>query len=357
MVPWQVIKVHKGQVDAVVVHGNKVYSGGDRRIIATDYVKGEVLCCVTRDSGDIPYLTIKDGDLFAGSVNGSIRTFGLMHNPKHIKLSRTVWGHSKTVMKVEFAKPSEGVCQMHGISNHVCCFYSVSEDRSLKMYNMTTFQQVASIEPKTIRNSSINSIAQSDRHLFAGTSAATVLIFSKNNMCERDDVHGCNQPGAYKIHCLQVTLMLPPLRMPSLLPIAVTKLLVTGPFYQMTHLWAADSSGQLTVWQVPQSGIDFKPVKTWKAHKCCITDMMNTWKHCITISDDGNLLLTDLASLRKVRTLNIQEWALRRGILEAPEIKRTLKCSCVREDFDKGGTIVIGTSYGEIVICSIGTCV
>ena len=203
-------------MDTLVVVGKKVYSGGDKRIIVSDFTKGEVLHVITRDSGEIPTLLHKDGDIYCGSANGSVRTYGITHNPKQMKLAKTVWEHSRTIRQIIFSLPSVGPCQIHGIDNHVCVFYTASEDRSIKAYNLLSFKPVASVTNPTLRSSTIQALTQSDRHLFAGTTSGTVLVLSKYNTCEREDIHACNTPGAIKSYCLQQTLCLPVMYMKSL---------------------------------------------------------------------------------------------------------------------------------------------
>ena len=202
-------------MDTLVVVGKKVYSGGDKRMIVSDFMTGDVLHVITRDSGDIPTLLHKDGDIYCGSANGSVRTYGITHNPKQMKLSKTVWEHSRTVRQIIFGLPSIGPCSIHGIDNHVCVFYSASEDRTIRVYNLVSFKPVASVTNSTLRSATIQALTQSDRHLFAGTTTGTVLVFSKYNICERDDIHACNTPGAVKSYCLQQTLCLPVMYMKS----------------------------------------------------------------------------------------------------------------------------------------------
>ena len=113
-------------------------------------------------------------------------------------------------------------------------------------------------------------MSQSERHLFVGTSQATIAVFSKYPVCEREDVHACNIPGRDKSFCMQVTLHLPPVFMDSGAPSSVYGLMCTGYNHSFTHLWAGDSAGQLTIWKVPDEGIFFEPVRSILAHRVCI---------------------------------------------------------------------------------------
>ena len=197
-------------------------------------------------------------------------------------------------------------------------------------------------------------MTQSGRHIFAGTSAAQVCVMTKFDQCERDDVHGCNTPGADKSYCLQVTLKLPPLLMTSGQPPAVTAMKCTGYDYTFTHLWAADATGQLTVWFVPDYGIEFQPAKTWKGHKGSVNALASTWKHMVTVGDDGILLLYELDTLVLVRRLDVQEWCNFRNLLPRPDIPRRMKSICIQEDQESGGMMVLGTNYGDVIVMSIG---
>ena len=80
------MRVHEGQVDAVLVVDRKAYSGGDRRVFASDLESGQVISMVMRDSGDICFLSENDHELFCCSSNGSIRSFLLTHDHKNAQL-------------------------------------------------------------------------------------------------------------------------------------------------------------------------------------------------------------------------------------------------------------------------------
>ena len=73
-------------MDSVLVAGNFVYSGGDKRVLASAFNTSTVTSTVTRDSGNIPFLFEKDSELFICSSNGSIRAYILTHNGQNIKL-------------------------------------------------------------------------------------------------------------------------------------------------------------------------------------------------------------------------------------------------------------------------------
>ena len=79
-----------------------------------------------------------------------------------------------------------------------------------------------------------------------------MAVFTKFNECERDDVHDCSTPKTNKSYCLQVTLKLPPKYMPGDSISMVSAINCCGPNYMFTHLWAGDSTGQMTVWFVPE---------------------------------------------------------------------------------------------------------
>jgi hypothetical protein len=70
----------------MVSRGNKLYSGGDKKVLVSDITTGHVLSVITRDSGDISSLAEKDNELFCSSTNGSTRTFRLTHTGKNIQM-------------------------------------------------------------------------------------------------------------------------------------------------------------------------------------------------------------------------------------------------------------------------------
>lgn len=110
-VPWQMIKAHTSQVrggnvshlqrydqccavrvqvDSAISVGDKVYSGGDKRIMVSDMNSGVVLHQVTRDTGSIPLLDKFENSLICCSASGAMRFFGLSFNVKRMKLVKSL---------------------------------------------------------------------------------------------------------------------------------------------------------------------------------------------------------------------------------------------------------------------------
>ncbi len=203
-------------------------------------------------------------------------------------------------------------------------------------------------------------------------------MFSLQNVCERDDVHNCwsavdeppnrvddigivrekKEEAVDRTFCLQITL-----RMPFVSsenedgnPACVTTLLCTGPNYQQTHIFAGDTSGRLTIWVIPESGLDFAPAKSWRPHKRKISEMKATYKSLITVGEDGWIVFHDLVTLHKIRTLNFLEWVIHKQLVVdgSDLIPRGITCMYLEEDIENGGTIVVGTTYGELSVIGIG---
>jgi len=89
-------------------------------------------------------------------------------------------------------------------------------------------------------------------------------------------------------------------------------------------LWAGDSTGQLTIWYIPTEGLEFIPAYTTKVHTGSINQMYKTWRHVITIGDDGYIILHDVLSFAKIRAVQIMEWANYRN-LQAKKINNQWK--------------------------------
>ena len=174
--------------------------------MASDINEGRVLALVTRDSGDITGVGEKENELFVASATGAVRTYMLNFNPAAIKLNKTMWDHSKGITDMLPSLPSVGPCPQHGVAGHTCFLYTASEDRSIRVWNIDTYRPYRAIVPPSLRRSSFTCISQSGRHLFAGTSAACVLVFTKFEECERDDVHACSTPGSSLILFLSLFL-------------------------------------------------------------------------------------------------------------------------------------------------------
>ena len=77
----------------------------------------------------------------------------------------------------------------------------------------------------------------------------------------------------------------------------------------------------------------------------------------ISAGDDGILAFIDLDGLYITRRLNVQEEAVKRSLSVRPDVPRRLKCVFLTEDAENGGTLIVGTNYGDVYIIGIGTCV
>jgi WD40 repeat protein len=353
-VPWNVIRPHLSQVDSIALHGRRLFTGGDKRIMASNIDTGEVQHMISRDAGEIPILYQKDGLLMSGSSNGSIRLFSIPHRIEDAALLKTVWEHTRSIRGVIMGPESVGTCRKHGIESHVCDFYSCSEDRSLKIWDAASIRPILNIDTSIIRHFAYLCISQTERHLFTGTSNATIFIFSKYDYCERDDIHACSEAGTDATGCLQVTLRMPSVDAPSGNPAGVMAVHCCGPEHTYRDLYAGSSTGQLAVWEVPESGLAFKPLLVMQAHKGSINAISSTRLHLITAGDDGCMLFIALTTKLRVRTLDVTHWAPN-SLVERLDVGRKLKCIAVQEDFTHGGTIVCGTSYGDVYVCGIGT--
>lgn len=203
------------------------------------------------------------------------------------------------------------------------------------------------------------------------------MIFSLHNICERDDVHNClaaveeapkgaSEVGVVKdqspeavdrAFCLQVILRLPPVTDISGNVPAIHTVLCNGLNRCRSHLFAGDSTGRLTIWKIPGVGVDFVPVKSWKPHKGTLIAMKCTRRHLLTAGEDGCIIIHTLAKFSNVRIINILDWAIDQGLInhESAKLPRMLSSMYLCEDHENGGSLVVGTSYGEIVVLEIGT--
>eukprot|EP00603_Paraphysomonas_imperforata_P013153 CAMPEP_0114478068 /NCGR_PEP_ID=MMETSP0104-20121206/15752_1 /TAXON_ID=37642 ORGANISM="Paraphysomonas imperforata, Strain PA2" /NCGR_SAMPLE_ID=MMETSP0104 /ASSEMBLY_ACC=CAM_ASM_000202 /LENGTH=221 /DNA_ID=CAMNT_0001653163 /DNA_START=234 /DNA_END=895 /DNA_ORIENTATION=- len=219
-----------------------------------------------------------------------------------------------------------------------------------------------------------------DRHFLCGTSGGTIMVFSKYNVCEREDIHNCLvavdeqvdeigeigrvvDPNIGEVidrkWCLQLTLRLPNTKDAADITPTVNVVLCAGPKKSGDLLHCADSTGRHTMWRVPDKGLDFVPVKTHLPHTKAITVMKNTDTHLITASDDGMIVLMDLIQFTCIRRIDVLEWALDKELIkdDSTDIPREIKCMHLLEDPVNGGTMSIGTNYGEVMLIDIGTTV
>jgi WD40 repeat protein len=354
-VPCFVYRPHNSIVENVLIYENLAFSAGDRRIHASDFRNGKTLATVARTAGEIPSLVQFHDEMYYADVNGAIKSSMISHDPKNMLPGKTLWDHTRSVTKIMWNLPTIGMCSMHGIIDHVCTMFTCSEDRSIRVWNTTTYECLKVLDSKTLRSSSFLSMTQSGRHLFIGTTNARIAVFSKHNCCDRDDIHACSTPGTDKSYCLQITLKLPESKLASGNQPGVTHIMCAGPNYEFSTLWAGDTIGNLTLWSLPATGLEITPLRTWKAHDGAVRGLTNTWRHGISIGDDGMMMIYELASLELMRKIDVMAWCVQRNIIDRPDVPRKLKSLALQEDFQKGGTILIGTSYGDVIVSNIGT--
>jgi hypothetical protein len=190
-------------------------------------------------------------------------------------------------------------------------------------------------------------------------------VFTKLSFCEREDFHVCGGGGGFtfgkdfedKSFCLQVTLRLPRFSTESGNNPTTNGIKCTGWNYGEDDLWAVDSIGRITIWKVPETGFDFVPKRSWRAHKAAITCFDCTWKHAITGSDDGYIMLHDLVSMNKIRSLDITETAFYYRLIPDNTIRRRVKSLWLSRCSDsEPGSLAVGTSTGDAFILSTGYC-
>ena len=85
--------------------------------------------------------------------------------------------------------------------------------------------------------------------------------------------------------------------------------------------------------------------------------------------DDGSMIFYDLARFDRVRRIDMVQWAADRQLpqLLRASVPRKLKCIHLYEDYQQnhhtgaetgsgggGGVIVVGTSFGDVLVCKLG---
>jgi len=241
------------------------------------------------------------------------------------------------------------------------CQDAVHSHRSITHVSHSRFLSTIAITTTSyyrLRTATFTRLAQSHRHVFAGTSQASIAVFNKDNQrCEREDIHSCRVPGYSDAYCLQITLKLPRRYLPSHNLPSVTGIVAPKIGPEFPTLWAGDATGQLTIWYIPDTGLDFAPAHTQKLHEGSITQMTQTWRHMVSIGADSKIILTDVLSFHRIRTIDVMEWSSYKHLLSNEHVLRKLMCVHVQENYDTGGMMVVGTSYGEVVVLPLGTTV
>jgi WD40 repeat protein len=60
----------------------------------------------------------------------------------------TMWDHTRAITDLVTSLPSDGVCPMHGIENHICTMYTASDDRTIRMWNFARMNCIRAIASK-----------------------------------------------------------------------------------------------------------------------------------------------------------------------------------------------------------------
>ena len=159
----------------------------------------------------------------------------------------------------------------------------------------------------------------------------------------------------------------------------VTDVVCTGYDFVFSHLWAADSTGQITVWQVPYDGLGFLPVKAWYAHyfgrdpnlpstgesveevessrsSCAVRAMASTYRHMVSVGDDGCICLFDLVSFDRIKRLNVNDYCIGKNLFSSPQVARRLRSLHVWNNSTSslGRLVAVGSSMGDIMVLSLG---
>jgi len=102
--------------------------------------------------------------------------------------------------------------------------------------------------------------------------------------------------------------------------------------------------------------MNYQPYHTSHVHRGQLRTLASTWKHVVSGGDDGKFILHELTTLTRIRSVDVVSWSMYRGLLDIPPlVPRRIKYIHILENFKDGGTMCVGTSVGEVAICSIGS--
>mmetsp|Transcript_38248 Transcript_38248/g.57255 ORF Transcript_38248/g.57255 Transcript_38248/m.57255 type:complete len:255 (-) Transcript_38248:69-833(-) len=210
--------------------------------------------CLNDNAGS----NVLQSSLYTASSNGSIREWSLcddgLESMPHLG---TMWEHSTWVNDIRLSPPTEGMCIKHGILCHACLLYSISDDRTIRMWDTITRRQVDEIHTPNIKGSTPFSLALGDRHLFVGNSIGTIWVYPlKKDACERSDFHICLEvtPGKRSEYCLQATLKHGETECPIL------ALEVGGVNHSMKYLFSGKQDGTVAIFALDQGGLNFEMI-------------------------------------------------------------------------------------------------
>ena len=154
-------------------------------------------------------LLVQDGRgddvLWTGSSSGHIRRWSTHRGYSHLSLKSSSPEHRCWINDMIL---SYSPLETHSdtTQQHPAVVFTGSDDRSILIWDSCTGNLLHRINTRGF--CTIQSLACSDRHLFAGTSTGVVQVFSLDCVCERVDPHLCterfpDEPGRY---CLQTEL-------------------------------------------------------------------------------------------------------------------------------------------------------
>ena len=78
----QSYRLHNGPVNQLLLRKGVLFSGGDKRVLLSDYINGNLILQLSRSSGDITTIAEYNDEIHFSDINGALRTSMITFDPK-----------------------------------------------------------------------------------------------------------------------------------------------------------------------------------------------------------------------------------------------------------------------------------
>ena len=351
-----VIKEAQAQrVDAVASFAGAVLVSGDKQVKAFRSDTGAFLGDTPlRDTTFVSKLVVNNGHLLSASFNGSVREWTLPHDVTRIDFRTNLCEHQGRVNDLVSAERclnfGKGLQRQDDDSNgggqKTPRFVSCSDDRTARIWNLTTKTCEAVLRPYSHRCATLRAACVSDAHLFLGSSDGLVYVYAADSNTRRLANKSKKLIDAIFPLDLEIDLKTDDDAENNDEEV-VSAIQVSRP--QDTNYddrlfvatWCA-----LRIYAIPGKTLDFHLLHTFRDHTDRITDLCISSNHFMTASDDHT----------------VRFYGRYHGTYYEDAFERLLrldgrvKCLSVEPSPapDYSGCLVCGTSTGTVTIHPFG---
>lgn len=324
------INAHKNRIYDCFCYKGRAYTAGDNAIKIWDMTDlcGEHMRTCAHDTGPLTICREVDSYMVTGSANGALREWSLPHNVKKMEFRSSMWEHNGIINGVGYWTKAS-----------IRHLFSVSDDRSCRVWDLDVHQCIATIEPKDRTSGTLRSVATSDEFLFLGSSNGQIYAYMLERECRRPDRHVCRLPAGPVPYCPQTKFQHGD---------HVIGALEVGGFHHADDLLFSGSwDGSVWVWAIPEEGLEFEILYKFEdGHTLAVNCLCSSWAHLVTGGDDGVLNIYNLYSF---------DWSKCRE--KRLEVNGRVRCISLADEDDIEQDVAflfVGTNKGELSVIRLG---